>query len=224
MTEAVISVDEAVEVNRDTRLLVSGECSVRDLQPCPAVGDGPNGLPPIGPPIKSNGIERLFEPGAWETALGVLGSGRAAWTTGLRCARPAMSASDVRLSKVTPALRVHRWRRAGHRLFAFLVSFAVSVSFFSAVAWAATEIPPLPLASTLVGTLTLLFALRSYRQSPVLPLNGPIERARVYSNRAKLAASGDERHSLFSFKLGRQEVCCRLNASVLTAEDGAGHV
>ena len=77
MTEAAISVDEAVEVNRDTRLLVSGECSVRDLQPCPAVGDGPNGLPPIGPPMKSNGIERLFEPGAWETALGVLGSGRA---------------------------------------------------------------------------------------------------------------------------------------------------
>lgn len=48
--------------------------------------------------------------------------------------------------------------------------------------------------------------------------------ARVYSNRAKLAASGDERHLPFSFKLGRREVYSCMNASVLTAEDGAGHV
>ena len=161
MTEGSISIQQAAEVNRDTPLLVSGGCSLRELQLRPAVGDGPIGLP-----IKSNGIERLFEPGAWEPAPSLVGSGHAAWTTGLRCARPGMSANDVRLSKATAALRVHRWRRAGHRLFAFLVSFAVSVSFFSAVAWAATEIPPLPLVSTLVGTLALLFALRSYRQSP----------------------------------------------------------
>ena len=75
-----------------------------------------------------------------------------------------MLASGVGLVAATAALWVQGWRRADHRLFAGLISIAVTLSLFSVVAWAATAIAPLPLTWVLVGTLALLFALRLYRQ------------------------------------------------------------
>ena len=73
-------------------------------------------------------------------------------------------ASGVELVAATAALWVQGWRRADHRFFAGLISIAVTLSLFSVVAWAATEIAPLPLTWFLVGTLALLFALRLYRE------------------------------------------------------------
>ena len=75
-----------------------------------------------------------------------------------------MLASGVGLVAATAALWVQGWRRADHRLFAGLISIAVTLSLFSVVAWAATAIAPSPLTWLFVGTLALLFALRLYRQ------------------------------------------------------------
>jgi hypothetical protein len=75
-----------------------------------------------------------------------------------------MLASGVGLVAATAALWVQGWRRADHRLFAGLVSIAVTLSLFSVVAWAATVIAPLPLIWTIFGTLALLFALRLFRE------------------------------------------------------------
>jgi hypothetical protein len=75
-----------------------------------------------------------------------------------------MLASGVGLVAATAALWVQGWRWADHRLFAGLISIAVTLSLFSVVAWAATTIAPSPLTWILVGTLALLFALLLYRQ------------------------------------------------------------
>ena len=75
-----------------------------------------------------------------------------------------MLASGVGLVAATAALWVQWWRRADHRLFAGLISIAVTLSLFPVIAWAATAIAPLPLIWVLVGTVALLFALRLYRQ------------------------------------------------------------
>ena len=82
-----------------------------------------------------------------------------------------MLASGVGLVAATAALWVQAERQANHRLFAGLVSIAVTLSLFSFVAWAVTAIAPLPLACVLVGILAPLFALRLYRelQEPPLP-------------------------------------------------------
>jgi cobalamin biosynthesis protein CobD/CbiB len=80
-----------------------------------------------------------------------------------------MLASGVGLVAATAALWVQGWRRADHRFFAGLISIAVTLSLFSVIAWAATAIAPLPLIWVLVGTVALLFALRSYRQLRELP-------------------------------------------------------
>jgi len=74
-----------------------------------------------------------------------------------------MLARGVGLVAATAALWVQGRRRADHRLFAGLISIAVTLSL-SSVAWAATAIAPSPLTWVLVGTLALLFALRLYRE------------------------------------------------------------
>jgi len=75
-----------------------------------------------------------------------------------------MLACCVGLVAATAALWVQGWRRADHRLFAGLISTAVTLSLFSVVAWAATAIAPSPLTSVLGGTFAVLFALRLYRE------------------------------------------------------------
>jgi hypothetical protein len=55
-----------------------------------------------------------------------------------------MLASGVGLVAATAALCVQGGRRADHRLFAGLISIAVTLSLFSFVTWAATAIAPLP--------------------------------------------------------------------------------
>ena len=82
-----------------------------------------------------------------------------------------MLASGVALVAATAALWVQGWRGVDRRLFAGLISIAVSSMLFSVVAWAATAIAPLSLTWVLVGTLAPLFALRLYRQLQV-PLPG----------------------------------------------------
>jgi hypothetical protein len=73
-------------------------------------------------------------------------------------------ASGIGLAAASAALWVQGWRRADHRLFAGLISIAVTLSLFSVVAWAAIAIAPLRLTWVLVGALALLFALRLYRE------------------------------------------------------------
>ena len=75
-----------------------------------------------------------------------------------------MLASCVGLVAATAALWVQGWRRAHHRLFAGLISIALTLSLFSLVAWTANAIAPSPLTWVLVGTLAALFALRLYRE------------------------------------------------------------
>ena len=75
-----------------------------------------------------------------------------------------MLASGLGLIAATAALWVQGERRANHRLFAGLISIAVTLSLFSFVAWAVTVIAPLPLTWVLVGMLAPLFALRLYRE------------------------------------------------------------
>ena len=75
-----------------------------------------------------------------------------------------MLACGVGLVAATAALWAQGWQRADHRLFAGLISIAVTLSLFSVVAWAATAIAPSLLTWVLVGTLAVLFALRLYRE------------------------------------------------------------
>ena len=137
-------------------------------------------------------------------------------------------ASGVGLATATAALCVQGWRRADRRLFAFLISIAVTVSLFSVVAWSATEIAqvaPLPLTWIFVGTLALLFALRLYRQLQDPPPSDVRQPARVLSNRAKLSASLDEPRVAFSPRLEQPGARVgRMDTGFSIAENGGGHV
>jgi hypothetical protein len=65
------------------------------------------------------------------------------------------------------ALGLQRRGRVDTRVFAALVSAAVTLSLFSVVAWIATVIAqptPWPLACALVAVLAWLFARRLYRE------------------------------------------------------------
>ena len=75
-----------------------------------------------------------------------------------------MLVSGIGLAAASAALSVRGWRRADQRLFAGLISIAVTLSLFSVFAWAATAIAPLPLTWGVLGALALLFALRLYRE------------------------------------------------------------
>jgi hypothetical protein len=112
-------------------------------------------------------------------------------------------ASGIALVAATTALWVQGWRRVDRRLFAGLISIAVTSIFFSVVACAATAIAPLFLTWVFVGTLALLFALRLYRQLQV-PL--PDEHrwlTNAVSDPAKLMAIVDEPTVASSPKLAR---------------------
>jgi hypothetical protein len=114
-----------------------------------------------------------------------------------------MLASGVALVAATAALWVQGWRRVDRRLFAGLISIAVTSILFSVVAWAATAIAPLSLSWVLVGTLALVFAVRLYRQLQV-PLPGERRRfANGLSNRAKPMARADVPPVASSTKLAR---------------------
>jgi cobalamin biosynthesis protein CobD/CbiB len=72
----------------------------------------------------------------------------------------------IGLLAATAALCLHR-RRVNRRLFAGLIAVAATSSLFSLLGWAATAVDrlaPLPLTWALIGALTLLFALKLYRE------------------------------------------------------------
>ena len=87
-----------------------------------------------------------------------------------------MVAGTMGIVSATAALWVHARRMLHQRIFALLVSFAVTVILFSLIAWAAAvivTIAPLPLTWVFVSTLALLFALRLYRELRALPAMDP---------------------------------------------------
>ena len=83
-----------------------------------------------------------------------------------------MIAGAMSIVSATTALWIHGRRMLHQRIFALLVSFAVTLILFSLVAWAAAaivSIAPLSLTWVFVGTLALLFASRLYRELRALP-------------------------------------------------------
>jgi ABC-type bacteriocin/lantibiotic exporter with double-glycine peptidase domain len=87
-----------------------------------------------------------------------------------------MVAGAMGVVSATTALWMQGRRMLHQRIFALLVSFAITVILFSLMAWAAVAImaiAPLPLTWILVGTLALLFALRLYRELRALPEMDP---------------------------------------------------
>ena len=87
-----------------------------------------------------------------------------------------MVAGAMGVVSATTALWMQGRRMLHQRIFALLVSFAITVILFSLMAWAAVAIvaiAPLPLTWILVGTLALLFALRLYRELRTLPEMDP---------------------------------------------------
>jgi len=112
-------------------------------------------------------------------------------------------ASGVALVAATASLWVQGWRRVHRRLFAGLISIAVTSILFSVVAWAAIAIAPLPLTWVLVCMLALLFALRLYRQLQAPPPGEHRRFANGVSNRAILLASADMPPVASSPKLAR---------------------
>jgi uncharacterized membrane protein YeaQ/YmgE (transglycosylase-associated protein family) len=72
----------------------------------------------------------------------------------------------IGLLAATVALCLHR-RRINRRFFAGLIAIAATSSLFSFLGWAATAVgrfAPLPLLWALIGALTLVFAVRLYRE------------------------------------------------------------
>ena len=83
-----------------------------------------------------------------------------------------MIAGAMSIVSATTALWIHGRRMLHQRIFALLVSFAVTLILFSLIAWAAAAIvaiAPLSLTWVFVGTLAVLFALRLYRELRALP-------------------------------------------------------
>ena len=87
-----------------------------------------------------------------------------------------MVAGAMSILSATTALWIHGRRMLHQRIFALLVSFAVTLILFSLVAWAAAAvvaIAPLQLTWVFVATLAVLFALRLYRELRTLPEMDP---------------------------------------------------
>lgn len=87
-----------------------------------------------------------------------------------------MVAGAMGVVSATTALWMQGRRMLHQRIFALLVSFAITVILFSLMSWAAVAIvaiAPLPLTWVLVGALALLFALRLYRELRALPEMDP---------------------------------------------------
>jgi len=87
-----------------------------------------------------------------------------------------MVAGVTGMASATTALWMHGRRMLHQRIFALLISIAVTAILFSLIAWAAAvivAIAPFSLTWALVGTLALLFALRLYRELRDLPATDP---------------------------------------------------
>jgi hypothetical protein len=87
-----------------------------------------------------------------------------------------MVAGVMGMVSATTALWAHGRRMLHQRIFALLVSFAITVILFSLIAWAAVvivAIAPVSLTWVFVGSLGLLFALRLYRELRALPAMDP---------------------------------------------------
>ena len=87
-----------------------------------------------------------------------------------------MVAGVMGMVSATTALWMQGRRMLHQRVFALLVSFAVTVILFSLIAWAAAAIvaiAPLSLTWVFVGTLAVVFALRLYRELCDLPAIDP---------------------------------------------------
>jgi len=87
-----------------------------------------------------------------------------------------MVAGVTGMVSATTALWVHGRRMLHQRIFALLISIAITAILFSLIAWAAAvivAIAPFSLTWVLVGTLALLFALRLYRELRDLPATDP---------------------------------------------------
>jgi len=87
-----------------------------------------------------------------------------------------MVAGVMAVASATTALWVQGRRMLHQRVFALLVSFAVTMILFSLIAWLAAVIvviAPLSLTWVFVGTLALVFALRLYRELSDLPAIDP---------------------------------------------------
>ena len=83
-----------------------------------------------------------------------------------------MLAGGMGIASATAALWMQGRRMVHQRVFAALVSIAVTVILFSVIAWAAAAIrvvASVPLTWVLVCTFALLFALRLYRELRTLP-------------------------------------------------------
>jgi hypothetical protein len=87
-----------------------------------------------------------------------------------------MIAGAMSIVSATTALWIHGRRMLHQRIFALLVSFAVTLILFSLIAWAAAAfvtIAPLSLTWVFVSTIAVLFALRLYRELRALPEMDP---------------------------------------------------
>jgi hypothetical protein len=83
-----------------------------------------------------------------------------------------IAAGSIGVIAATVALWLESRRRIGRRCFAGLIALAVASSVFSVLACAASAIArnvPLPVAWALVIALTVLFAVRLYRELQVSP-------------------------------------------------------
>jgi hypothetical protein len=85
---------------------------------------------------------------------------------------PLMLAGVIGLIAATAALWAQGRAMIHQRIFAGLISLAVTVILFSLIAWAAeavVTVAPLLLTWVLVGAFALMFALRLYRELRTLP-------------------------------------------------------
>jgi len=83
-----------------------------------------------------------------------------------------MLAGGMGMASATTALWMQGRRMVHQRVFAALISAAVTVILFSLIAWAVAAFmtsAPILVLWLLVGTLALLFALRLYRELRTLP-------------------------------------------------------
>ena len=84
---------------------------------------------------------------------------------------PLMLAGVIGLIAATAALWAQGRAMIHQRIFAGLISLAVTVILFSLIAWAATVMTVAPLLLTwgFVGALALMFAQRLYHELRTLP-------------------------------------------------------
>ena len=88
---------------------------------------------------------------------------------------PLMLAGVIGLIAATAALWAHGRAMIHQRIFAGLISLAVTVILFSLIAWATLAVmtfAPLLPTWVFVGTFALLFARRLYRELRTLPVVG----------------------------------------------------